>query len=155
MIQVMTIAAAAATLFLSPPGTAPQVQPAAAPAAETLLQVADAFDRAQLTKDAAALERMVADDLVFIDGSGKRLGKQAFIAGWTAAGDAFDPVVLVDRRLVPLGPDAFLVSAETTLSGISDGKRFASAFRFTDTFRRIDGRWRAVHIQVTRLPAKD
>jgi ketosteroid isomerase-like protein len=63
--------------------------------------------------------------------------------------------VLVDRRLVPLGPDAFLISAETTLSGISDGKRFASAFRFTDTFRRVDGRWRAVHIQVTRLPAKD
>lgn len=144
----------AATLLLSPPGV-PQAEPPAARAVETLLQVADAFDRAQLAKDAAALESMVADDLVFIDGSGKRLGKQAFIAGWTAPGDTFDPVVLVDRRLVPLGPDAFLISAETTLSGISDGKRFASAFRFTDTFRRVDGRWRAVHIQVTRLPAKD
>lgn len=144
MIQAMTIAAAA--LFLSP-----QAQPAA----ESLLQVADAFDRAQLAKDTAALERMVADDLIFIDGSGKRLDKRAFIQGWTAPGDTFDPIVLVDRRLVPLGSDAFLVSAETTLSGISDGKRFASAFRFTDTFRRVDGRWRAVHIQVTRLPAKD
>ena len=152
MIQGMTLAAAA--LFLPPPG-APQAQPAAAPAAESLLQVADAFDRAQLAKDAAALESMVADDLVFIDGSGKRLGKQAFIAGWTAPGDTFDPIVLIDRRLVPLGPDAFLVSAETTLSGTSDGKRFAAAFRFTDTFRRVDGHWRAVHIQVTRLPAKD
>ena len=144
MIQAMTIAAAA--LFLSP-----QAQPAT----ESLRQVADAFDRAQLSKDAAALERMVADDLVFIDGSGKRLDKKAFIQGWTAPGDTFDPVVLVDRRLVPLGPDAFLVSAETTLSGTSGGKRFASAFRFTDTFQRVDGRWRAVHIQVTRLPAKD
>ena len=144
MIQAMTIAAAA--LFLSP-----QAQPAT----ESLLQVADAFDRAQLSKDAAALERMVADDLAFIDGSGKRLDKRVFIDGWTAPGDTFDPIVLVDRRLVPLGPDAFLVSAETTLSGTSGGKRFASAFRFTDTFRRVDGRWRAVHIQETRLPAKD
>lgn len=144
MIQAMTIAAAA--LFLSP-----QAQSAT----ESLLQVADAFDRAQLAKDTAALERMVADDLIFIDGSGKRLDKRAFIDGWTAPGDTFDPIVLVDRRLVPLGSDAFLVSAETTLSGTSDGRRFASAFRFTDTFRRADGRWRAVHIQVTRLPAKD
>lgn len=144
MTQGMTIAAAALLL-------APQAQLAT----ENLLQVADAFDRAQLTKDPAALERMVADDLIFIDGSCKRLGKRDFIQGWTAPGDSFDPVVLVDRRLVPLGPDAFLVSAETTLSGTSDGKRFASAFRFTDTFRRVDGRWRAVHIQVTRLPAKD
>lgn len=144
MTQGMTIAAAALLL-------APQAQLAT----ENLLQVADAFDRAQLTKDPAALERMVADDLIFIDGSGKRLGKRDFIQGWTAPGDSFDPVVLVDRRLVPLGPDAFLVSAETTLSGTSDGKRFASAFRFTDTFRRTQGHWRAVHIQVTRLPAKD
>ena len=144
MTQGMTIAAAALLL-------APQAQLAT----ENLLQVADAFDRAQLTKDPAALERMVADDLIFIDGSGKRLGKRDFIQAWTAPGDSFDPVVLVHRRLVPLGPDAFLVSAETTLSGTSDGKRFASAFRFTDTFRRTQGHWRAVHIQVTRLPAKD
>ncbi|MDP5280325.1 nuclear transport factor 2 family protein [Sphingomonas sp. DG1-23] len=130
----------------------------AAPAAQTnapqqLLAVADAFDRAQLTKDAATLDKMVADDLIFIEASGKRSGKHAFIAGWTAAGDRFDPVTLVDRRIVSLGREAFLVTAETTLTGSSDGKRFASAFRFTDTFRWSHGRWQAVHIQVTRLPA--
>lgn len=37
---------------------------------------ADQFDRAQLAKDRVALERMVSDDLVFIDGSGKRRGKR-------------------------------------------------------------------------------
>jgi ketosteroid isomerase-like protein len=118
-----------------------------------LLAIADAFDRAQLTKDAATMDRMIADDLVFIDSSGKRSGKQAFIAGWTSPGDRFDPIELVDRRVVTLGHDAFLVSAETTLTGTSGGKRFASAFRYTDTFRRVAGHWRAVHIQVTRLVA--
>jgi hypothetical protein len=43
-----------------------------------------------------------------------------------------------------------MVSAATTLSGTSGGKRFSSSFRFTDTFRRIAGEWRAIHIQVTR-----
>jgi ketosteroid isomerase-like protein len=118
----------------------------------SLIQFADAFDRAQLAKDHDALERMVADDLVFIDGSGKRLGKKAFIDGWTAPGDRYDPIVLIDRVVTALGPDAGIVGAETILSGTSDGQSFSSRFRFADTFRRVGGRWQAVHIQVTRLP---
>lgn len=130
-----------------------------APAAETivtgprngdLLAIADAFDRAQLTQDRAALERMVDDGLVFIQSNGEQGGKKAFIDGWTTPGDSYDPVKLVDRVVIRLGPDAFMVSAATTLSGTSGGKRFSSSFRFTDTFRRVAGEWRAVHIQVTR-----
>jgi hypothetical protein len=34
-----------------------------------------------------------------------------------------------------------MVTARTVLTGTSDGKRFTSAFRFTDTFRRNRGRW--------------
>jgi ketosteroid isomerase-like protein len=116
-----------------------------------IIAFADAFDRAQLAQDARALDDMVADELVFIDGSGKRQGKQAFIAGWTSPGDRFDPVVLVDRKVVLLGSDAAVVNAETTLSGTSNGERFASRIRFSDTFRRIGGKWRAVHIQVTPI----
>jgi len=56
---------------------------AASPPPGSILAAADAFDRAQLTKDRAAMERFLLDDLVFIDGSGKRLGKKAFIDGWT------------------------------------------------------------------------
>ncbi len=95
---------------------------------------------------------MVADDLVFITGDGERQAKADFIDGWTAPGDKFDPITLVDRAVRPLGPDAGLVSAETTLSGTSGGQRFSSRFRFSDTFERTNGQWQAVHIQVTRIP---
>lgn len=118
----------------------------------SLIEFADRFDQAQLRKDGPALERMVADDLVFITASGKRQGKKEFIAGWTDAGDSYEPITLVDRIVTPLGPDAGLVSAETVLSGLSGGKKFASRFRFTDAFKRVGGEWRAVHIQVTRIP---
>ncbi|WP_380876231.1 hypothetical protein ACFB49_07860 [Sphingomonas sp. DBB INV C78] len=113
---------------------------------------ADAFDRAQLAQDGAALDRMIADDLVFIDGSGRRQGKKEFIAGWTTPGDRYEPITLVDRQIIALGADGAVVSAETTLRGVSGGKAFSSRFRFADTFRRVDGRWQAVHIQVTRIP---
>ena len=117
----------------------------------SLLAAADAFDQAQIAQDGAALERMVSDDLVFIDGSGKRLGKKAFIAGWTAPGDHFDPIVLIDRTVTRLGANAGIVGAEVNLCGTSGGTRFCSRIRFADTFRRIGGRWHAVHIQVTRI----
>jgi ketosteroid isomerase-like protein len=137
------ILATAAPLAAAPP---PDPDP------RSLIAFADAFDKAQLARDGAALDAMVDSGLVFIDGSGRRQDKQAFIAGWTAPEDRFDPIVLQDRLVVMLGPDAGMVSAETTLRGTSGGKPFASHFRYTDAFRREDGTWRAVHIQVTRMP---
>jgi hypothetical protein len=47
----------------------------------SLVAFADAFDQAQLSKDAATLDQMVSDDLIFIDASGARKDKKAFIAG--------------------------------------------------------------------------
>jgi hypothetical protein len=124
---------------------------AASPPPGSILAAADAFDRAQLTKDRAAMERFLLDDLVFIDGSGKRLGKKAFIDGWTAPGDSFDPITLVDRTVTPLGRDAAVVGAEVNLCGTSDGARFCSHIRFADTFVSVGGQWRVAHIQVTRI----
>ena len=117
----------------------------------SLIAAADAFDKAQITKNGAALEQMAMDDLIFIDGSGKRLGKKAFIDGWIAPGDTFDPITLIDRTVSLMGPDVGIVGAEVNLCGTSGGTRFCSRFRFADTFRRVDGRWRAAHIQVTRI----
>ena len=124
----------------------------AGPQQAEMARVADAFDAAQIAQDKAALDRMVDDGLLFIDGSGKRQGKAEFIAGWMGAQDRFDPVVLVDRTFTSLGSDGFVVSAETTLRGASGGKPFASRIRFSDTFRKERDQWRAVHIQVTRIP---
>lgn len=117
-----------------------------------LIAFADRFDAAQIAQDKAALETMVADDLVFIDGTGKRLGKAAFIAGWTDPDTRYSPVTIADRTVTLLGPHAGIVSGETVVRGQAAGKAFAAHIRFADAFRRIGGRWQAVHIQVTRIP---
>lgn len=126
---------------------------AEAPDLASIVQAADAFDRIQLNQDQATLNQMILDDFVFIDGSGKRFGKTDFIAGWMAPGDRYDPITLIDRTITPLGRDAAVVSAETSLCGTSDGARFCRRMRFSDTFVRIDGQWRVAHVQVTRIPA--
>ena len=117
----------------------------------SILAAADAFDRAQLAQDEMAMERMMLDNFVFIDGSGKRQGKHAFIAGWLTPGDRYDPITLVDRIVTPLGSSAAAVSAETSLCGTSDGVRFCRRMRFTDTFVKVGGQWRIAHVQVTRI----
>jgi ketosteroid isomerase-like protein len=141
----------AAALALAACGEAPQ-DPAGTASLADLTAFADAFDAAQIAKDGAKLNTMVADDLVYIDGSGKRQGKGDFIAGWTGADDSYDPVRLSDRVVIPLGRDAGLASAEAILSGRSAGQPFRVRLRYTDVFRRHAGGWQAVHIQVTRMP---
>jgi ketosteroid isomerase-like protein len=121
--------------------------------AETLREVGDRFDRAQIAKDGAALQTLVADDLIFIDGDGARSGKKAFIDGWIDPAVTFEPIDIQDRTVVPLGPDAGIVGGDVVLRGNAGGTAFASHIRFADTFRLKDGKWQATHIQVTRVPA--
>lgn len=113
--------------------------------------VGDRFDQAQLAQNGLALERLTDDGLVFIDGSGKRQGKAEFIAGWLDPETTFEPVRIEDRVVMPLGPDAGVVGGTAVLKGTSGGQAFVSHIRFADTFRRVDGEWLAVHIQVTRV----
>jgi len=119
--------------------------------ATTLREVGDRFDQAQIAKDGAALQTLVADDLIFIDGDGARSGKKAFIDGWIDPGVTFEPIAIQDRTVVPLGPDAGIVGGDVVLRGNAGGTPFASHIRFSDTFRRKDGKWQAIHIQVTRV----
>lgn len=145
------LALMAAMLAIAGPGAVPANAAPAPDDTAALTAFADAFDAAQIAKDGATLGRMVADDLVFIDGSGQRLGKAAFIAGWTGADDSYDPVTLRDRIVMPLGDGAGLASAEAVLSGRSAGKPFRVRIRFTDIFRRSGDTWQAAYIHVTRM----
>src|SRR3546814_2133822 len=97
---------------------------------------------------------MVADDLVFIDGSGKRYGKAFFIDGWTGPDDDYDPVTLTDRVILSLGKDAGLASAEAILSGRAAGKPFRVRIRFPDIFRRHRDGWPESYIHVDRTSTR-
>jgi ketosteroid isomerase-like protein len=131
--------------------TAPDAMPASAFCEETLRAAGDRFDRAQIDGDGATLESMVADELVFVDSDGVQRDKRAFIAGWTDPSIRFEPVTIINPYVVQLGDDAGIVGGEAVLRGTAGARPFASRIRFADTFRRIDGCWRAVHIQATRV----
>ncbi len=125
-----------------------------AAACPPLREFADAFDRAQVEQDRPALEWMVSDALVYIDGTGNRHGKRDFIEGWMSPGDDFEMPTLEDRVVLELGPEAGIANARALLKGTSGGVPFQSEIRFADAFRKESGCWRAIHIQVTRIAPK-
>jgi ketosteroid isomerase-like protein len=116
--------------------------------------VADAFDRAQIEKNGAALEQMVHDDLVFVDSDGIRQNKRQFIAAWLDPAVSFSPITVEDRYVVTLGEDSVVVGGDVVLRGAASGNPFASRIRFSDTFRRDGGCWKAIHIQSTRVKSQ-
>ena len=139
---------AAALLMLAPPALA---APGDVPV-ETLRQVADRFDRAQIAQDRPVLEAMTAESLVFVGSDGARQDRAGFIAGWIDPNVRFEPIAITDRYFIPLGPDLGIVGGNVVLRGTAGTQPFASRIRFSDTFRRIGGQWRAVHVQATRVP---
>jgi hypothetical protein len=127
---------------------------AAAPdvSVETLRTIADRFDRTQIEQDRAGMEAMTAPDLIFVGSNGVRQSREQFVAGWLEPGTHYEPITITDRYFLPLGPDSGVVGGDTIVRGTANGEPFAVRIRFADTFRRIHGEWRAVHIQATRVP---
>jgi ketosteroid isomerase-like protein len=123
-----------------------------APAQSDVNAAADAFDHAQQVGDRATLERMLADDLIFIRMSGIVAGKKEFIETFTTTNVLLEPFTITNKMLVPLGADAAVVGGEARMRGTRDGQPFAQHFRYSDTFLRKDGRWTVVLVQVTPVP---
>lgn len=109
------------------------------------------FDRAQYGKNGATLKLLLAADMLFVRGSGKVSGKSEFIAAFTDPRTEFDAFEIANRRIMPIGENAAIVSAEAIIQGRSGDERFKEHIRYSDTFARVGGAWKVVHVQVTPI----
>src|SRR6218665_2703985 len=137
----MSLSALAATLLAA---AAPDVS------VDTLRTIADRFDQAQIGQDRAAMEAMTAPDLVFVGSNGLRQTRAQLIDGWLEPGTTHAPFPVTARCFLPRGPASGVVGGDAVVRGTPGAQPFAARIRFADTFRRIGGQWRAVHIQATR-----
>ena len=122
---------------------APSVGPALD--VQTLLtQQAEAWDRAIVAKDARAVDANIAADFTQIQSNGVVIGRVQFIA------DLLDPYHVEDFGVRIYG-DTALLTGRIPMTGVEEGKRFTSHFRYIDVYVRRAGRWQVVSIQVTRM----
>jgi len=122
----------------------------AAPLPADLAAAAHAYDAAQVNGDRAALERLVADDYVLVNGAGQVQDKARLIADYVAPGFKLDPFT-IEESVEKVFGDTALLGGRVNMTGTDGGQRFALAVRFVDAWAKRDGQWRVVYSQVTRV----
>jgi ketosteroid isomerase-like protein len=110
------------------------------------------YQSAVARSDAATMDRILADDFVLVTGQGKRYSKADLLA------EARDGRIVYERQddvqqTARVWADTAVVTALLWARGTEDGKPFEYRVWFSDTYVRLDGRWRYVFGQSgARLP---
>lgn len=98
--------------------------------------------------DAQWFRRHLADDVVVVQGGGRRLGKAGFLAAMADEPRNFRSLELRDVTLRAFG-STVQVDADAPWE-LADGTTGVS--RYIDTWTWLDGRWQVISAQVTLLP---
>src|SRR3546814_17933439 len=95
----------------------------AATAPDGYREAAAALDTAIAAKDAAALDKLIADDFLWVRGSGEKGDKAGFIAALTAPALKNEPVQPSEARWTVTRPSA-LTAVHNTRHGSAHGAHF-------------------------------
>lgn len=134
-------------------GVAPKTTPTdTAALVARLTAQADAWDKAIVRKDRAAIEANMADDFRQIDSQGNLETKASFVADLVSPDLRIDPYSVEDFE-VRLYGDVALLSGRTRMTGQYQGKPFSTHYRYIDIYVRRNGEWKIVSVQISRIPA--
>jgi len=122
----------------------------AASPTEQLVQQADAWDKAIIRKDTAAIAANMAEDFRQISARGDVADKAAFLGVITSPKLVINPYSVEDMDVRFYG-DVALLSGRTRLTGSWEGKAFTSHYRYVDVYVRKDGQWRVASVQITEI----
>jgi ketosteroid isomerase-like protein len=121
-------------------------------AEQTLIQLENDWSQADLKRDAAALDRILAEDWIGIDFEGAVLSKAQALKGIDSGSGSLQSTVLRDMKVRVYGDTAIITGSDTE-KGEYHGKDSSGKYLWTDVFVRRHGRWQAVSSQSTKLAA--
>lgn len=113
---------------------------------------AEAWDRAIVAKERAAIEANMAADFRQIDGRGNVEDKASFVAGLLSPDLVLDPYTVEDFEVRVYG-DTALLSGRTRMSGRYRGEAFKSQYRYIDIYVKRGNAWKIVSVQIS--PVRD
>lgn len=108
--------------------------------------------RATLGKDRAALERIVADDLLYVHTSATQEDKRLYLDRVTGNYYNYQSLEYVKRAFRVLG-EMVLVNGDIRINVIVNGVTRALLSRYLQVWAHRDGRWQMVSWQSTLVPA--
>lgn len=117
-----------------------------------LTRKSEAWDKAIVRKDKAAIAANMADDFRQIGSNGDIADKAAFVRDLTSPDITIDPYTVEGFNVRVYG-DMALLSGTTRMTGHEEGKPFKTHYIYIDIYRRINGEWKVCSVQTTRLPS--
>jgi ketosteroid isomerase-like protein len=117
-----------------------------------LTRLSDAWDKAIVRKDTAAVAGNMAEDFRQIASNGEVANKEMFVRSITAPDLTIDPYTVEDFDVRVYGNVA-LLSGRTRMTGREGGTPFTTHYRYIDVYVRTNGTWKVCSVQTTRMPA--
>ena len=115
-----------------------------------LLALESAWNHAEQSKDAVALNQLLGESLVYTEYDGTLLNKKEFLET-TLHNDVQQEQINNDGMTVHLYGNAAVVTGVYRDKGIEKGKPFQRRGRFTDTWVNQNGAWQCVASQSTLI----
>lgn len=115
-----------------------------------ILALETAWNHAEQTKDVAALDQLLAPDLVYIDYDGSISSKQEFLANVKSEGLSPEQITNEQQTAHVFG-DCAVVTGIYREKGANKGKPYNRRGRFTDTWVKVNNTWQCVASQSTLI----
>ena len=119
------------------------------------LSEVEAVERARFqafTKsDTAAMQSVLADDVVYCHSTGVCQGKQEFIAAIASKQTVYRRMQVIEMKPRAIG-DAVLVNGKLEVDAEAGGTPITFKGPYTAVYVKRDGRWQLVSWQSTKLP---
>ena len=147
IVAALVFAAAIALAFvvaLRPPASVTASRASDADEKEAVMRVQREWMEAIRDKNAAALDRILADDYTYTDSSGTVSNKADSLRQARTSRGRMTTYQTSDEKAQIYG-DLAVVTGRLRVEGVAgSGQTYDAEVRFTDILARIDGQWRAV-----------
>lgn len=117
---------------------------------EAVGKVLDNVVAALNKNDAAALEKIYADDYSLVSPSGMISGKAERIAEIKNGVTKYESYS-IDERKIRVHGDAAVTTSRATIKGMSNKQDISGQYRITAMLAKIKGNWQIVAAQATRI----
>src|SRR5438094_2877520 len=129
-------------------------QPANSTSEQEVRQMIEKYRTAILQRDIATLEKIWADDYVFVNAAGDVLAKTERLANIKSGATTLDSISEEENVTVRVYQNSAVATSRVTLKGQYSGQPISGQYRSTHVWVKGPTGWQLVSNQLTALPRK-
>lgn len=127
--------------------------PAVPNAEAQLTKIEHDWADAYVKRDPSFVQRLAADDFIFIGPDGNSVGKADYVKGMTGP-TVFTAFEIGEMKVRTVG-DVAVVTGKANITAKTDDKDESGKYAFTDVFAKKAGEWKAISSQATPIKAPE